>query len=279
MNYVKTTILLAALTMLLVWIGGMVGGQHGAMIAFTFAIVLNFVSFWFSDKIVLRMYKAQEVSQSQAPELYEMVWELTRRAKLPTPKLYIIPQEVPNAFATGRNPKHACVAVTRGLLDNLTKDEIKGVVAHELAHIKNRDTLIMTIAASIAGAVMMLAHMARWAAIFGVGGRRRDGGNAITLLAIAIVAPLAAMVIQLAISRSREYVADSRGAVFAGSSSGLANALQKLESFSKNRRANVAPQTAHMFIVNPLHGGGIASLFSTHPPIAERVKRLQAMKA
>jgi len=280
MSYVKTGILLVVLTLLFMWVGGLIGGQQGMMFAFAFAVLMNFGAYWFSDKIVLTMYKAQEISESQAPELYTVVKELSREAGMPMPKICTIPQNTPNAFATGRNPKHAAVCVTCGIMDTLNSDELKGVLAHELAHIKNRDVLIMTIAAAIAGAIMMLASMARWAAIFGFGGRSRgrDGTNMIALLAISILAPLAALVVQLAISRTREYSADSRGAKLAHSPYGLANALKKLEEAAKYQKMKASPQTAHMFIVNPLRGGMMASLFSTHPPIQERVKRLEAMK-
>jgi heat shock protein HtpX len=280
-SYFKTGVLLVALTLLFVWVGGMIGGSQGAQIAFMIAFVMNVVSYWFSDKIVLGMYGARAVGEEAYPELYSIVRSLTREAGLPMPKLYIISQDSPNAFATGRNPKNAAVCVTKGIIDILSPGELKGVIAHELGHIKNRDILIMSVAATIAGAIMMLANMARWAAFFG-GFRSRDsrgGGSAIGLLVAAIVAPLAAMMIQLAISRSREYAADRRGAVMAHSSMGLANALRKLEEASKVRRLRASPQTAHMFIVNPLRGGFFATLFSTHPPIQERIRRLQEMVA
>jgi len=280
MNYLKTGVLLIVLTLLFMWIGTLIGGQQGMIFAFIFAIVINFSAYWFSDRIVLSMYRAQEVTEPQAPELYSMVRELSSEANLPMPKLYMIPQNSPNAFATGRNPEHAAVCVTHGIMDMLNNDELKGVLAHELSHVKNRDVLIMTIAASVAGAIMMLANMARWAAIFGVGGRGRgrDGGNMIALLAISILAPIAALIVQLAISRTREYAADNRAARLVRSSHGLANALKKLESASKHHKMKASPQTAHMFIVNPLSGNLMASLFSTHPPIRERVKRLQEIK-
>lgn len=280
MNYLKTGILLIVLTMLFVWIGSMLGGRDGAAFAFILALVMNFCAYWFSDKIVLSMYRAQQASESQVPELYRIVRELTEEAKMPMPKLYIIPQNTPNAFATGRNPKHAAVCVTHGIMDILNRDELKGVLAHELAHVKNRDILIMTITAVIAGAIMMLANMARWTAMFGGSSRDRNrgGANLLGLIVVSILAPLAAMLIQLAISRTREYAADAKGAGLAHSPYGLASALKKLDEASRYSRMKASPQTAHMFIVNPLSGDAIASLFSTHPPIQERIKRLQGMK-
>lgn len=280
MNYMKTFVLLLTLTLLLIGIGNMFAGPRGAMIAFAFALVLNVGSFWFSDKIVLKMYAAKEISKNEAPELYGIIEDLIIDAKLPMPRVYIMPQEVPNAFATGRDPDHAAVCVTKGIMNLLTEDELKGVLAHELAHIKNRDTLIMTIAATVAGAIMMIASMARWAAIFGgFGGRGRNrGGSIFSLLAVAILAPVAAMIVQLAISRTREYAADKRGAGFAHSPHGLAGALKKLDDAAGRHRMNASPQTAHLFIVNPLRGNFLATLFSTHPPIEKRVERLQSLK-
>ena len=281
MNYLKTGLLLAALTMLFVWIGGYFGGNIGAIYAFIFALLMNFGAYWFSDRIVLSMYSAKEVEPGEVPELYNIVRELTSNAKLPMPRVYITPQNSPNAFATGRNPKHAAVCVTQGILNILSREELKGVIAHELAHIKNRDTLIMTVAATIAGAIMMLASWARWAAIFGGfhsrGGRSKDS-NMFGYIFMLIVAPLAAMLIQLAISRSREYAADRRAVSVARSAAGLASALLKLEKGVKAHPIHANHATAHLFIVNPLRGGGIAGLFSTHPPIQERVKRLQNIK-
>lgn len=280
MNYIKTGLLLIILTVLFVWIGGYFGGNSGAIYAFLFAFVMNVGAYWFSDKIVLSMYGAKEVNPSEVPELYNIVRELTSSAKLPMPKVYIAPQSSPNAFATGRNPKHAAVCVTQGILNLLNREELKGVIAHELSHIKNRDTLIMTVAATIAGAITMLANLARWAAISGGfgsrGGRSRDN-NAIGYLFMLIVAPIAAMLIQLAISRSREYAADKRGASIAHSSFGLANALLKLEKGVQFHPMQANDATAHIFIVNPLRGEGLAALFSTHPPIRERVERLRNM--
>lgn len=281
MSYIKTGLLLAVLTMLFVLVGGYFGGQTGAVYAFMFALIMNAGAYWFSDRIILSMYGAKEVNEGEVPELYNIVRELVRSVNLPMPKLYITPQSSPNAFATGRNPKHAAVCVTQGILNILNRDELAGVIAHELSHIKNRDTLIMTVAATIAGAVTMLANWARWAAIFGgAGGRdRRDrDNNAIGYLFMLIVAPIAAMLIQLAISRSREYAADKRGAYMAGTPRGLANALLKLEKGAKLYPMHANHTSAHIFIVNPLRGEGIVSLFSTHPPVKDRVARLEKME-
>jgi heat shock protein HtpX len=280
MNTMKTTFLMALLMVLAVGIGYMLGGNGGMMIAFVFALGMNFFSYWFSDKIVLKMYKAQQVTEAQQPRLYNMVRELAQRAQLPMPKVYIIPNDTPNAFATGRNPEHAAVAVTEGIMRTLTEPELSGVLGHELAHVKHRDILIGTIAAVFAGAISMLAHMAQWAAIFG-GGRSDNerGGSPIGLIATAIIAPIAAMMIQMAISRSREYLADEDGAKFHGNPHDLAGALRKLHTAAQKVPMNATPATAHMFIVNPLFGrGGMTSLFSTHPPMEERIKRLEAMR-
>lgn len=279
MNYFKTAILLVALAALLIWIGGMFGGPQGATIAFIFALILNVGSFWFSDKIVLAMYRAQELPESQFPEIYQIVKELAAKADMPVPKLYFVPNDTPNAFATGRNPQNGVVCLTRGILDLLNREELKGVIAHEMSHIKNRDTLIMTVTAALASAIMMLAYMARWAAIFGgFGGRDRDrSGGIIGLLALSIIAPLAAVIIQLAISRFREYGADERGAQLAGSGLGLASALRRLHEASSHYRMDTSPQTAHLFIVNPLRGNFIAGLFSTHPPVGKRIERLRKL--
>jgi heat shock protein HtpX len=239
---------------------------------------MNFFSYWYSDKLVLKMYRASEVAPGQFPELYETVQRLTQRAGLPMPKLYVIPQQAPNAFATGRNPEHAVVAVTEGLLKLMNHKEVTGVLAHELAHVKNRDILIGSIAATMAGAIMILATMARWSAIFGGGSSHDDeggGAGVIGLIAMSIIAPMAAMVIQMAISRSREYLADATGASFAGNPDGLATALEKLGAYSKKLPMDANPSTAHMFIVNPLSGRGLMSLFSTHPPLEERIARLR----
>src|SRR5882724_8715960 len=282
-NLMKTGVLLAALTVLLVLIGGALGGQNGMVMAFVLALVMNFGSYWFSDKIVLAMYRAQPVDEAAAPALHRIVRTLATRAGIPMPKVYIIPQETPNAFATGRNPQHAAVAVTEGILRIMSEEELEGVLAHELSHVQNRDTLIMAIAATLAGAITYMAHMAQWAMIFG-GGRRDSsdehesgGGGVIGGLLMIVLAPIAAMLIQMAVSRSREYQADASGAQMAGQPWGLAKALEKLEVASKVAPMDATPATAHLFIVNPLTGGGWTTLFSTHPPIAERVARLRAM--
>jgi heat shock protein HtpX len=283
MNRLRTTILLAALTALVVWIGQMFGGPNGAVIALIFAGVMNFFSYWFSDKIVLRMYGAQEISQNDDPELFDIVRELTVKDGLPMPRVYVIPEEAPNAFATGRNPEHAAVAVTQGIRRILDRRELAGVLGHELSHVKHRDILVSSIAATLAGAISYLAHMAQWAAIFGGGSRDREegGGNMFSLLFMMIVAPLAAMLIQMAVSRSREYMADEGGAKVTSDPLALASALRKLQMGAQNIPMQVsdatATSTAHMFIVNPLSGGGIANLFSTHPPMEERIARLEAM--
>jgi heat shock protein HtpX len=283
MNGFRTTILLALLTALVVWIGHMVGGPNGAVVALVMAGVMNFFSYWFSDKIVLKMYGGQEVTSSDDPELYGLVQDLATRAGLPMPKVYIIPEETPNAFATGRNPSHAAVAVTHGIRRLLNKRELAGVLGHELSHVKNRDILVSTIAATLAGAISYLAYMAQWAAIFGGGSRDREegGSNIFGLLFMMIVAPMAAMLIQMAVSRSREYMADAGGAKVTGDPLALASALRKLHMGAQNIPLQVseatANSTAHMFIVNPLTGGGLASLFSTHPAMEERIARLEAM--
>jgi len=275
----KTFMLMAIMTVLLVVVGNLIGGQSGMMIAFVMAVVMNFGSYWFSDKIVLRMYGGHELTQADAPELFQTVQELTGNAGLPMPKLYLIDGEQPNAFATGRNPEHAAVAVTKGIVKMLSRDELRGVLGHELSHVKHRDILVGTIAATMAGAISMLAHMAQWGMMFG-GGRGsndREGGSPIAGLVMMIVAPFAAMLIQMAISRSREYLADEGGAKMAGNPLSLASALRKLETRAHQIPMNASPSTAHMFIVNPLSGGGIAKLFSTHPPMEERIARLEAM--
>jgi heat shock protein HtpX len=279
MNTVKTIGLLVFMTLLLVFVGAAIGGRSGMIFAFGLAVVMNFGTYWFSDKLVLKMYRAQPVSEGEAPDLYAIVRMLAQKAGMPMPTVYIIPDETPNAFATGRNPEHAVVAVTNGIMRILSREELTGVIAHELAHIRHRDMLTGTIVATIAGAISMLAQMAQWAMIFG-GGRRDDdeGGNPLAALVMMIVAPIAAMLVQMAISRTREYEADKGGANLAGNPHSLANALLKLEKGSQIVPMHDAkPATAHMFIVNPLHGGGLLSLFSTHPPVAERVKRLQEM--
>ena len=281
-NTLKTTALLAALTVLLILIGGMVGGEQGMVIAFLFAGVMNFASYWWSDRIVLWMYGAQEVTEAEAPEFHALVRRLAQRAGLPMPRVYVIPTETPNAFATGRNPEHAAVAATEGILRILTQDELEGVMAHELGHVRNRDILISTVAATLAGAIMMLARMAQWAALFG-GGRSSDddeGGSTgiVGMLILVIVAPLAAMLIQMAISRAREYLADATGAQISHKPRALADALEKLERAATALPMDANPATAHLFIVNPLRGMSILNLFSTHPPIEERVARLRAMR-
>jgi heat shock protein HtpX len=283
MNGFRTMILLAALTALVVWIGQMLGGSQGAVIALVMAGGMNFFSYWFSDKIVLKMYHAQEVTDHEDPELFGIVRELTVKAGLPMPKVYIIPEEAPNAFATGRNPEHAAVAVTQGIRRILNKRELAGVLGHELSHVKHRDILISSIAATLAGAISYLAYMAQWAAIFGGGSRDREegGSNIFGLLFMMIVAPMAAMLIQMAVSRSREYMADEGGAKVTGDPLALASALRKLHMGAQNIPLEVsnatASSTAHMFIVNPLTGGGLANLFSTHPAMEERIARLEAM--
>lgn len=282
MNTLKVGVLLVALTALFIFVGDAIGGRGGAMIAFALALLMNFASYWFSDKIVLGMYGARPLSPADAPELFRITEKLAQRAGIPMPRLYVVNDPQPNAFATGRNPAHGAVAVTTGLLNLLNDDEVEGVLAHEIAHIKHRDTLTMTVVATIAGAIMLLADMARWAMIFG-GARSDDheGGNPLVYLFIMIVAPIAAMLIQLAISRAREYEADATGARLAGSPDGLANALLKLEhAASRIPMMHASPSTAHLFIVNPLKGlgGTLMSLFMTHPPIQERVRRLQQMR-
>ncbi len=280
-NQLKTTLLLAVMTAFIMIVGNLLGGRQGMIIALVLAAGMNFFSYWYSDKIVLKMYQAREVGPQQAPELYETVQTLSRRADLPMPKVYIIPKEAPNAFATGRNPEHAVVAVTQGLMNLMNRQEVTGVLAHELAHVKNRDILIGTIAATMAGAIMMMASMARWSAIFG-GGHRDDnnggGMGAIGMIAMSIIAPMAAMIIQMAVSRSREYLADATGAQIAGNPEGLAQALEKLGAYSRRIPMDANPSTAHMFIVNPLSGKGLQSLFSTHPPVAERISRLRGIR-
>jgi len=270
---------MVGLTVLLVFIGGALGGRQGMILAFIFAGGMNMFSYWFSDKLVLRMYNAQEVTESESPMLWGVTHDLALKMNMPMPKVYVIPSDAPNAFATGRSPNHAAVAATEGILKLLTREELEGVMAHELGHVRNRDILIGTIAATVAGAISMIANMAQWAMIFG-GGRRddREGeGNFIAGIAMIIIAPIAAMLIQMAISRSREYEADATGARICGNPIWLATALQKLHAGSQRVPMNATPATAHMFIVNPLRGGGVASLFSTHPPIEERIARLESM--
>src|SRR4051812_19543726 len=273
-NSLKTVLLLGVLSGVLLALGELLGGANGLVVGFGFAVVMNFVSYWFSDKIVLRMYRAQEVGPDH--KLSQVVRRLAAQAGLPMPKVYVIPDMSPNAFATGRNPQHAAVAATEGSLRLLDDRELEGVIAHELAHVKHRDILISSVAATIASAIMLTARMAQWAAIFGgFGGRRdRDGANPIGMLATFIFAPLAAMLIQTAISRSREFAADAGGAKIAGSANGLVDALRKLESASKQVPMDANPATAHMFIVSPFSGRGILNLLSTHPPTEQRIQAL-----
>jgi heat shock protein HtpX len=279
-NALKTTLLLGLLTGLLMWMGQFLGGTQGLVVGLVMAATMNLGSYWFSDKIVLKMYGARPLSEEQAPELFRIVRELAAGAHMPMPSVYLIPSDSPNAFATGRSPEHAAVAVTEGIMRLLTSDELRGVLAHELSHVRNRDTLISAVAATLAGVVMMVARMAQWAALFG-GGMRRDereeGNGALGLLAMVIVAPLAATVIQLAISRAREYEADSTGARLSHAPQALAGALEKIAVASARCPLPAGPATAHLWIVNPLGGNWLAKLFSTHPPIEERIRRLRAM--
>lgn len=278
-NHFRTTLLLTILTVMIMLIGRMLGGTGGMFIALIIAGAMNFFSYWNSDKIVLKMYKAKKADSQTAPELYKMVEQLAQKAGLPMPGVYIIPQETPNAFATGRNHEHAVVAVTEGLLRYMNSREIAGVIAHELGHVKNRDILIGSIAATMAGAIMLLASFARWAAIFG--GFSRDegqgGGGILGLVAMSIIAPVGAMLVQMAVSRSREYLADATSASITGDPDGLASALEKLGAYNSKMPMKAEPATAHMFIANPLSGRGMAKLFSTHPPIEERISRLRGV--
>jgi len=276
-NYLKTALLLGLLTGLILLLGGVLGGRSGMTIALVFAAAMNFASYWFSDKIVLAMYRAKPVGAAEAPKLHSIVERLVARAGIPKPKLYVIPDPSPNAFATGRNPSHAAVAATTGMLELMNDEELEGVIAHELAHVKNRDILISSVAATIAGAIGWLASMARWGMMFGgYGGRddRDSGGGGIALILSAIFAPIAALILQMAISRSREYAADASGAALAGQPYGLAKALEKLGQYSRRIPLHATPATSHMFIVNPLTGGALLNLFSTHPPLEERIRRL-----
>jgi heat shock protein HtpX len=282
-NTFKTAFLLTALTLLLMMIGRAFGGQNGMMIALAVAVVMNFVSYFFSDKIALSVYRAKPVTREELPRAYQIVERLTQKIGLPMPKIYVIPMESPNAFATGRNPQHASVAVTHGILGLLTDEELEGVLAHELGHVNKRDILISSVAATIAGAITMLASMGRWAMIFGgmEGGDRdrRGGGGGLAALLMLIVAPIAASLIQLAVSRSREYQADATGAHFTGNPYALASALQKLDAYSRRVPMMASPSTAHLFIIQPLLGMNFANLFSTHPPIAKRIERLTGRPA
>ena len=275
----RTGVLLAALTAIIVLFGRMLGGQTGMVFAFFLAIIMNVGSYWYSDSIVLSMYKARDLAPSDAPMLHSIVEDLARNAGLPKPRVVLVPEDSPNAFATGRDPAHAVVAVTQGLLQALNPDEIRGVLAHEMGHIKNRDILIQSVAATLGGAIMIVANIVKWSTLFGFGGSDDDdGGSPLFAFALALVAPIAATLIQMAISRSREYLADETGARLAGNPNHLADALEKLDAYSKRmpmRQGN--PATAHMFIVNPFSGTSMAQLFSTHPPMAERVSRLRRM--
>ena len=272
-NGMKTALLLGALSGLFLVIGQMLGGQNGLVLAFGFAVLMNFVSYWFSDKIVLRMYRAQEVCPEH--RLHQLVSRLARQANLPQPRVYVIPDHSPNAFATGRNPSHAAVAATQGILQALDERDLEGVIAHELAHVKHRDILISSVAATVAAAIMMLANFARFAMIFG-GGRsdERDGPGPLGMLATVILAPIAAMFIQAAISRSREFAADAGAASIVGSPYGLVDALKKIDRSSKQIPMNANPATAHMFIIKPFSAGGLMAMFSTHPPTEARIQAL-----
>jgi len=279
MQVIKTTLLMGALMGVILVIGQWLGGTTGLLIAFVLAVLMNLGAYWFSDKIVLRTYDAREVSEAQAPKLYRIVKRLADQAGMPMPKLYIIPSEAANAFATGRNPNHAAVAVTEGILGIMDERELTGVLAHELSHVKNRDILISSVAATLAGVIMIVANMARWSALFGMGrDGDRQGGNLLGLLATAILAPIAALLIQMAISRTREFAADESGARTSGDPEGLASALRKLGRAAEDVPLEAAPQTSHLFIVNPLSGEALMKLFSTHPPLDERIARLRQMR-
>ena len=277
MNTLRTMVLLVLLTLIFVWAGAAFGGKQGMTIALFMAFAMNVFAYWFSDKMVLRMYGAREVAESEAPELYGIVRRLSQKAQMPMPRVYVIEEEQPNAFATGRNPEHAAVAVTTGIMRILSPEELMGVIGHELSHVRHRDILIGTIAATIAGAISYIAQMAQWAAIFGHRGDDEEGGSPVAALVMMIVGPIAALIVQMAISRSREYLADEGGARLSGNPRYLSGALRKLNAASQKIPMDANPATAHMFIVNPLSGGGIVRLFSTHPPIEERIARLEAM--
>ncbi len=279
-NTFKTALLLTAMSLFLLFVGQMIGGERGMMLALIFAAVMNFVSYFFSDKIALAAYRAQPVTREQLPRAYEIVERLTQKIGIPMPKMYVIPTDSPNAFATGRSPEHASVAMTKGILNLLTDEELEGVLAHEIGHVRNRDILISSVAATLAGAITLIARMGYWSSLFGGGDRDdRDRGGGIVALLMLILAPIAATLIQLAVSRSREYEADASGARYTGNPEALARALSKLDSYSKRLPMEATPSTAHLFIVAPLLGVDFSSLFSTHPPIAKRIERLTARSA
>ncbi len=277
-SQIKTFFLLSALTAIILFLGGMMGGRTGLVIAFGLAMFMNVGSYWYSDKIVLKMYKARQLSANDAPQVHAMVQELAANAGIPAPRLYVVDQDSPNAFATGRNPENAVVAVTSGIMRILTPEELRGVIAHEIGHIANRDILIQSVAAVLAGAIMMIANMMQWAAIFGFGGDDEEGGtNPLAAIMIAILAPVAASLIQMAISRSREYLADSTGAQISNDPKALASALYKLDATARNIPMDANPATENMFIVNPFSGGKMANWFSTHPSTEDRINRLMSM--
>ncbi len=280
-NTFKTALLLTAMTLVLLFIGQEFGGERGMIVALILAVVLNFTSYFFSDKIALAAYRAKPVTREQLPRAYETVERLTRKIGIPMPKMYVIPTDSPNAFATGRNPQHASVAMTEGILNLLTDEELEGVLAHEIGHVRNRDILISSVAATLAGAITLIARMGYWASLFGGGGGRddRDRGGGFVALLMLILAPIAATLIQLAVSRSREYEADASGAKYTGNPYALANALKKLDAYSKRIPMQATPSTAHLFIVAPLLGVNFSGLFSTHPPIAKRIERLTGRPA
>jgi heat shock protein HtpX len=279
-NQLKTVLLLGTLTGIIIWFGNAVGGQQGMITALIMAAGMNFFSYWFSDKMVLKMYSAQEVSEQDAPELYAMVADLAREAGVPMPRVFVIPQDTPNAFATGRDPQHAVVAVTQGITRLLSPTELKGVLAHEMSHVRNRDILIQSVAATLGGAIMVLADMFRFSAMYAGGSSREDGERrgGLSMLFMAMLAPFAAMLIQMAISRSREYIADETGAHLCHNPESLASALEKLALGNQQMPMQVNPATENMFTVSPLTGGGLMNLFSTHPPIEERIARLRSMR-
>ncbi|WP_031484790.1 zinc metalloprotease HtpX [Maridesulfovibrio frigidus] len=276
-SQIKTFFLLASLTAIILFLGGMMGGRTGLILAFGIAMFMNVGSYWYSDKIVLKMYKARQLSRNDAPQVFEMVQELAANAGVPAPRLYVIDQDSPNAFATGRNPENAVVAITSGIMRILTPEELRGVIAHEIGHIANRDILIQSVAAVLAGAIMMIANMLQWATLFGFGSDDEDGPSPIAAIALAIIAPIAASVIQMAISRSREYLADSTGARISRDPKALASALYKLDATVRNIPMDANPATENMFIVNPFSGASMSKWFSTHPSTEERIARLMEM--